>query len=48
MKITIDIPEVQYNRYKQYYEPYIIKECPHLTCDQIVALKCKDCGKVIE
>lgn len=33
MKITLEIPEEEYKRYKQYYDPYIIKETPNLRCD---------------
>lgn len=29
MIITLDIPEAEFNRYRQYYKPYIIAEiCP--------------------
>ena len=26
MRITLDIPEAEYKRYKQYYEPYIAQQ----------------------
>ena len=26
MRITLEIPEAEYKRYKQYYEPYIVSE----------------------